>query len=230
MPRSAFSDLAGLPRVPRLIKIKRDKQTISDPISPDCAELIKADGVIVMPTDTVYGGCDAWSDAGIQRLYDLKHRSLGSDPILIGSIRQLELVANAVPFAAQRLAERFWPGALTLVLPKHAGLPGTISMDDTIGVRYPNHPFTAALLEASGPMAVTSANLSGMPNTTTAAQVREQLSESIDLLIDGGETPGPVPSTVVDCTRSAPRVLRVGLIGVEEIRKALAVAGISLDE
>ncbi len=208
-------------------------KTISDPdILQTALELIKADGVIVMPTDTVYGvGCDAWSDAGIQRLYDLKHRSLGkSIPILIGSIRQLELVANAVPFAAQRLAEKFWPGALTLVLPKHAGLPGTISTDDTIGVRYPNHPFTAALLEASGPMAVTSANLSGMPNTTTAAQVREQLSESIDLLIDGGETPGPVPSTVVDCTRSAPRVLRVGLIGVEEIRKTLAVAGISLDE
>lgn len=208
-------------------------KTISDPdILQTALELIKADGVIVMPTDTVYGvGCDAWSDAGIQRLYDLKHRSLGkSIPILIGSIRQLELVANAVPFAAQRLAERFWPGALTLVLPKHAGLPGTISTDDTIGVRYPNHPFTAALLEASGPMAVTSANLSGMPNTTTAAQVQEQLSGTIDLLIDGGETPGPVPSTVVDCTRSAPRVLRVGLIGVEEIRKALAVAGISLDE
>ncbi len=208
-------------------------KTISDPdILQTALELIKADGVIVMPTDTVYGvGCDAWSDAGIQRLYDLKHRSLGkSIPILIGSIRQLELVANAVPFAAQRLAERFWPGALTLVLPKHAGLPGTISTDDTIGVRYPNHPFTAALLEASGPMAVTSANLSGMPNTTTAAQVQEQLSESIDLLIDGGETPGPVPSTVVDCTRSTPSVLRVGLIGVEEIRKALAVNGISLDE
>lgn len=205
--------------------------TASNAISRATA-ILRNGGVIVMPTDTIYGvGCDAFSAAGIERLYQIKHRDLGkSIPILIGDARQLALVASELPEAARLLAAAFWPGALTLILPRHASLPASISSDDTIGVRYPDHPFAAGLLRSFGPMAVTSANLSGQPNTTTAGEALQQLGEQIDLLLDGGQTPGATASTVVDCVSSQPRMLREGLIPAAAIEAALAAVGISLQQ
>ncbi len=122
---------------------------------------------------------------------------------------------------AHKLAEAFWPGPLTLVVPVHPRLPKNLSPLPTVGVRMPNHPDALALLESCGPLAVTSANLSGQENTTNAAQVYAQLAGRIPLILDGGTTPGGEPSTVVDCTSPEPAILRSGPISLEEIRAIL---------
>jgi tRNA threonylcarbamoyl adenosine modification protein (Sua5/YciO/YrdC/YwlC family) len=123
---------------------------------------------------------------------------------------------------AYRLAARFWPGPLTLVLPKQKGLPEELSAQPTIGVRMPDHPVTLALLRRAGPLAVTSANISGAASSVTAQEVFAQLGGRIPLILDGGRTPGGVSSTVVDCTGREPRILRLGPISLKEIQKALA--------
>ena len=118
---------------------------------------------------------------------------------------------------AKKLAERFWPGPLTVVLPKHIGLPDSVSATNTVGVRVPDHSVARSVLRASGPMAVTSANLSGQPSPSTAEEVFAQLNGRISLIIDGGKTPGGVPSTVVDCTGLQPIIVRQGPISLNQI-------------
>lgn len=122
---------------------------------------------------------------------------------------------------AQRLATRFWPGPLTLVMPKIATLPQVVSGTETVGVRVPDNPVARALLHSAGPMAVTSANRSGGLSPSTAEEVFEQLNERIPLILDGGRTPGGIASTVVDCTQTEPSILRAGPISLEEIKSAL---------
>ena len=121
----------------------------------------------------------------------------------------------------RKLAARFWPGPLTLVIPKKLTLPEAVSATDTVGVRVPDHPAARALLRAAGPMAVTSANLSGQPSPSSAGEVLAQLDGRIDLILDGGMTPGGVPSSVVDCTGSEPILLREGPIDLAAILSAL---------
>ncbi len=180
-------------------------------------------GLIAFPTDTVYGLAAGIKNVkGIDRLYDAKLRDLTKAiPILVSSPDQLTQVSQNLPVSATQLAQKLWPGALTLVVPIRTGLPENISPTSTIGVRMPNHPFTLALLNHTGPLATTSANLSGGANTTTAEEVAEQLSGRIELILDGGKTPGGVPSTVVDCTVTPPRILRQGAISDETIRAVL---------
>jgi L-threonylcarbamoyladenylate synthase len=143
-------------------------------------------------------------------------------PVLIADADDLAKVCAMVPEIALRLGSRFWPGPLTIVLPKHPDLPPAISSGPTVGVRIPNHPVARSLLRLAGPMAVTSANLSGKANPCDAQEVQEQLGGRIALIIDGGRTPGGVPSTVVDCTGQEVLVLRAGPISKEEI---MAIAG-----
>jgi L-threonylcarbamoyladenylate synthase len=121
----------------------------------------------------------------------------------------------------KKLAEVFWPGALTLVVIKNPTLPDVLSSQATVGVRMPNHPFTLALLQTTGPLATTSANLSGHENPLTAQDVFTQLGGKIELILDGGSTPGSIPSTVVDCTGHHPVILRDGAISANAIQKAL---------
>lgn len=182
-------------------------------------EILQGEGLVAFPTDTVYGvGGLAFSTAAIDRLYQVKDRSTEKAiPILLGSIDQLSLVTGAVNNLAHRLAERFWPGPLTLVLPRCPDLPSNLSPFPTVGVRMPDHPVALALLDRSGPLAVTSANLSGSLNTLTAQEVFTQLEARIPLILDGGRTPGGQPSTVIDCTGAEPVVLRPGPISSEEI-------------
>jgi L-threonylcarbamoyladenylate synthase len=125
---------------------------------------------------------------------------------------------------ALTLAAHFWPGPLTLVIPKHPDLPEAVSATSTVGVRVPDHAAARALLQASGPLAATSANLSGQPSPSTAEEVRAQLGGRIPLILDGGRTPGGVPSTVVDCLGAEPKVLREGPISSQEIFKSLGLA------
>ena len=184
-------------------------------------------GLVAFPTDTVYGvGALAFNGSAVGRIYTAKDRPVEkSIPVLVGDPADLIKVALKVPEMAARLAARFWPGALTLVVPKHPDLPETVSADSTVGVRAPDHPVAQALLRAAGPMAVTSANLSGQPSPSTTQEVFTQLGGRIALIIDGGKTPGGVPSTVVDCAGLEPLILRTGPVLEDEIR---AVLGLSL--
>jgi L-threonylcarbamoyladenylate synthase len=186
-------------------------------------QALREGAVLAFPTDTVYGiGVPAFSPAGIERLYAIKERSnLKAIPILIGALEQLTQVSAGMPDYAARLTRRLWPGALTVILPIHTGLPKEISPTPTIGVRMPDHDLLRQLITLSGPLAVTSANLSGQPNSVSAADVLMQLGGRVDLLLDGGSTPGDVPSTVVDCTGERAKVLRWGVIGRDVLEEAL---------
>jgi L-threonylcarbamoyladenylate synthase len=191
-----------------------------DPRSLDLAYVaLQKSKLVAFPTDTVYGvGALAFDPRGICKLYFAKDRITSKAiPILVGSPNDLNLVTSDVNPLAWNLAKRFWPGALTLVVPRHPDLPTEISPYSTIGVRMPNHPVALALLERFGPLAVTSANLSGNSNTCTAEDVYDQLNGRISIILDGGITPGGTPSTVVDCTGPKPIILRPGPITLQDL-------------
>ncbi len=185
--------------------------------------VIQAGGLVAFPTDTVYGlAADLRNPQAIDRIYQTKGRdTTKAIAVLVGSVEQLSLVTADLPPAAVRLASRFWPGALTLVVPKRTNLPDNLSQTPTVGVRMPDHAFAREFLTTIGPLAVTSANLSGQADALTAADVLAQLGGRVDLILDGGRCPGGVPSTVVDCTSAEIRILRAGAIPAEEILRTL---------
>ncbi len=187
--------------------------------------LLRAGKVIAFPTDTVYGvGASGFDERAIEQLYVVKDRPRDKAiPYLLASAADLKLVARDIPQAARRLAERFWPGGLTLVVPAAPRVPKIlIAGGDSIAVRVPNHPTTRALIDAVGaPLATTSANLSGARDPASAPEALAQLNGRIPVILDAGATRGNVPSTVVDVTTDPPRVLRVGVIAVEEIERVL---------
>jgi L-threonylcarbamoyladenylate synthase len=178
---------------------------------------------VAFPTDTVYGvAAPAFNKAGIDRLYEAKGRqNTKAISVLIGGPDQLGLITSNLGQAANRLAQRFWPGGLTLVVSRRPELPGNLSPLATIGVRMPDHAFAIALLKRCGPLATTSANLSGGVDPQNAQDVLAQLDGRVELVLDGGATPGGVPSTVVDCTLAEPAILRKGAISTEAIMDAL---------
>lgn len=187
---------------------------------PHALEILGAGGLVAFPTDTVYGlGCLAFVQAAIESVYIAKNRPLEKAiPILIADVNDLERVARDISEFARRLASRFWPGPLTLVLPKRANLPAAVSATATVGVRVPDNAVARTLLHAAGPMAVTSANLSGRASPCTVSEVIAQLNGRIPLVLDGGETRGGVPSTVVDVSGVEPVILRDGPITLEQIK------------
>ncbi len=186
-------------------------------------EILSKGGLVAFPTDTVYGlAADITNAQGIDRLYEAKARSANKAiAVLIGEVSQLDQLTTGLTPSAKRLAEQFWPGALTLVVPKHASLPANLSPLPTVGVRMPDHPFARALMRQAGPLATSSANISGESNTLTAQKVMEQLNGRVELVLDGGAVPGGVPSTVVDCTQDPPQILRSGALSAEAIFSAL---------
>lgn len=185
--------------------------------------VLKAGGLVAFPTDTVYGvGTLAFDGIAIESIYLAKDRPLEKAiPVLIGDVADLEKVGMDVPEVVRRLAARFWPGPLTLLIPKRADLPEAVSTTATVGVRIPNHEMARALLRAAGPMAVTSANISGRQSPVTAQAVFEQLGGRIPLIIDGGRTPGGIPSTLVDCTTAELKILREGPLRLADLLSAL---------
>ncbi|HYP40194.1 MAG TPA: L-threonylcarbamoyladenylate synthase [Chloroflexia bacterium] len=188
------------------------------------AQAVAAGDVVAFPTDTVYGvGCDPYCVAAINAIYQIKGRAQQKAlPLLLSGQEQLTLVAGALPDAAARLGEQFWPGALTLVVPRAAGLPDELGGGTTIAVRVPAHDDLRAFIEAcGGAMASTSANLSGQPDALDAGQVAGYFGESIDMIVDGGRVQGGVPSTVVDCTVEPPGILRQGAVSESAIRALL---------
>lgn len=185
--------------------------------------VLRAGGVIVFPTDTVYGlGADAFNSRAVQRVYEVKRRATDLPlPLLLGSVSQVCTVAEAISGFAQFMAERFWPGGLTIVLPKRASLPSYLGMGATVAVRVPQHPVSLALISRLGrPLIGTSANISGQPSVLTAGEARQQLGREVDLIIDGGKCPGGRESTVVDGTGEVPVVVRHGIIAEHAISKA----------
>ena len=187
-------------------------------------EILQAGGLVAFPTDTVYGvGALAFNGKAVESIYEAKDRPIEKAiPLLLGDLDDINKVAAKVPLMAKKLAERFWPGPLTIVVPKHLSLPDAVSATNTVAVRVPNHVVARSVLRAAGPMAVTSANMSGQPSPSTAQEVFAQLNGRIALILDGGKTPGGVPSTLVDCTGSKPVVVREGPIRFDEI---IAITG-----
>lgn len=188
------------------------------------AEELRQGKLVAFPTDTVYGvGAMAFNSEAVERLYDVKKRARYKPiPILVTGPEQLALVAREVNDLAKKLIEKFWPGALTLVLPRHPNVPSVIGGGgDTIAVRMPGHVLTLALLQEVGPIATTSANLSGRDSPLDAQQVIMNLGGRIDVILDGGPCPGGVDSTVVDTTGGVLRVLRETAIPARVIREAI---------
>ena len=185
--------------------------------------ILHAGGLIAFPTDTVYGvGALAYHGHAIESIYIAKDRPVEKAiPVLISDVEDVDRVAMDIPDAARTLASRFWPGPLTILFPKRADLPESVSATSTVGVRVPDHETARALLRAAGPMAVTSANISGAQSPVTAEEVHQQLGGRIPLIVDGGRTPGGVPSTLVDCTGAELRVLREGPITLTQLLAAL---------
>ncbi|TFH35140.1 MAG: threonylcarbamoyl-AMP synthase [Anaerolineales bacterium] len=181
--------------------------------------------LVAFPTDTVYGlGCDAFHSGAVERLYQSKGRGAEKAiPILVASLEQVNRLSLAGDERLTKIGKIFWPGPLTVIIEKNPDLPPLVSSEKTVAVRIPDHPVALALLGAWGPMAVTSANLSGGPNAMDADEVLAQLDGRFDLLIDGGRSPGGSPSTVIDSTTYPMRVLREGPIRLEEVLASLDI-------
>ena len=187
-------------------------------------DILQRGGLVAFPTDTVYGvGALAFDGKAVESIYKAKDRPIEKAiPVLIADAADMEKVGMDIPEVAYQLAARFWPGPLTCIIPKQPTLPEAVSATDTVGVRVPDHEVARTLLRTAGPMAVTSANISGQPSPSTAQEVFAQLGGRIDLIIDGGTTPGGVPSTLVDCTGGELKILREGPLTLEEINRKLS--------
>ncbi len=188
------------------------------------AHAARSGNLVVMPTDTVYGiGADAFNAAAVRALLAAKGR--GPDmpvPVLVGSWTTIDGLVMAVPPVARTLIEAFWPGGLSLVIEHAPSLSWDLGdAKGTVMVRMPLHPVALDLLRLVGPMAVSSANRSGSPAATTAADAAAQLGEDVSVYLDGGPSPIGVASTVVDLTSDVPRVLRAGAVSTDRIREVI---------
>jgi L-threonylcarbamoyladenylate synthase len=189
-------------------------------------EVLRRGGVVAFPTDTVYGlGTSAIIEPALKRIYQIKCRPFNlALPLLLADVSDIEKVAATVPQITWRLAGCFLPGGLTLVLPKAAWVSSVITAGgDTVAVRVPDHPVPRALARGLGvPIVGTSANITGQPSPLTAEEVRRQLGNEVDLIVEG-ECLGGVESSVVDVTKDPPVLLREGAISQQEIEAACGV-------
>src|SRR5689334_17498786 len=191
------------------------------------ARAVQAGQVVVLPTDTVYGiGCDAFDAAAVTAVLAAKGRGREMPPpVLVPNARTVDGLARSVPDYARHLIQRFWPGALTLVLESQPSLTWDLGeTNGTVALRMPDHEIALALLGQAGPMAVTSANLTGHPAAQSVAEAQEQLGASVAVYLDGGTAPGGYASTILDCTGDAPLTLREGAVMRREIDEALEAA------
>lgn len=212
-----------------------------NPLQPDAgiiaqaAACLRAGGLVAFPTETVYGlGAHALDPDAVARIYMAKERP-ATDPLIvhIPSLEQLAPLVTAVPPEVVALAQRFWPGPLTLVLPRHSRVPDAVTAGGpTVAVRVPTHPVARALLDAAAlPVAAPSANRFSHPSPTRAEHVLQDLEGRIDLVLDAGPTPIGIESTVLDLTSTPPRVLRPGAVTLADIQTILpeAVSGTGVE-
>jgi L-threonylcarbamoyladenylate synthase len=192
---------------------------------------IQAGELILIPTDTVYGiAADAFSPFAVGNLLVAKGR--GRDmppPVLVSAATTLDALATAVPTYARELVEALWPGPLTLVCRQQTSLQWDLGETrGTVAVRMPDNEVAVDLLSRTGPLAVSSANVTGQPAATNADAAEEMLGPSVAVLLDDGPTPGPVPSTIVDVTGPQGRILRTGAVPLERLNEIVAAIGVEI--
>lgn len=188
------------------------------------ADAVRAGRCVVLPTDTVYGiGCDAFNNDAVETLLATKRR--GPDmpvPVLVGSWVTIQGLVREFTETAKTLVEAFWPGGLSIVVPEAPSLPWNLGdTRGTVLLRMPNQPLALELLQETGPMAVSSANISGNPPATTATEARQQFGDEVPIYLDGGTAEIGEPSTIIDISGPAPRILREGAISAERIGQVL---------
>lgn len=194
-------------------------------------DLLRAGEVVALPTETVYGlAANALDANAVAKIYAIKGRPAHNPLIVhIADLAQAHRCVAAWPEAAERLAKSFWPGPLTMVLPRSSVIPDLVTAGgDTVGIRWPRHPFMLAVIRECGfPLAAPSANLSNAVSPTNAEHVRKQLGDQLALIVDGGQSQVGIESTVIDLVAPTPRVLRPGMIHEESLRAALGEAGVT---
>lgn len=189
--------------------------------------------LVVLPTDTVYGiGADAFDPAAVRALLAAKGRGREMPPpVLVSAATTLDALAVRVPGYARALVEAFWPGPLTLVCHQQTSLQWDLGdTRGTVAVRMPDHEVAREILERTGPLAVSSANRTGMPAATDADQAEEMLGDRVAVIIDAGESPGGEASTIVDVTGSQGRVLRRGALSLDDLNAVLEPLGATLTD
>jgi L-threonylcarbamoyladenylate synthase len=189
------------------------------------ARIIQDGGLVAFPTETVYGlGADATNPLAVARIFEVKNRP-HFDPLIVhvADLRQAEILVQKFPDQAFKLADHFWPGPLTLVLPKAESIPDIVTSGlSSVAIRVPNHPMALELIQQSGrPIAAPSANPFGQVSPTTAQHVRKSLEDKVDLILDGGPCRIGVESTVISFTEGRPVLLRPGGLALEEIEKVI---------
>ena len=194
---------------------------------------LKGGRLVVLPTDTVYGiGADAFDSSAVTALLAAKGR--GRDmpvPVLVGSWHTIDGLVYAVPRSARELIQAYWPGALSLVVRQAPSLQWDLGdAHGTVMLRMPLHPVAIELLREVGPMAVSSANVSGQPPAVTADDARAQLGDQVEVYLDAGPSEQQAASTIVDLTGANPRILRVGPISAESVAEVLGVEAASLTD
>ena len=190
------------------------------------ADAVRAGRCVVLPTDTVYGiGCDAFNNDAVETLLATKRR--GPDmpvPVLVGSWVTIQGLVREFTETAKTLVEAFWPGGLSIVVPEAPSLPWNLGdTRGTVLLRMPNQPLALELLQETGPMAVSSANISGNPPATTATEARQQFGDAVPIYLDGGTAEIGEPSTIIDISGPVPRILREGAISAERIGQVLGL-------
>ena len=204
---------------------KQEIDLLESDVCVEAAECLKSGGIIAIPTDTVYGlGADPFNADAVQRLYTIKGRPDGKPiPLVLSSVDDVHRVSQNLPDYFFHLTDRFWPGGLTIIVEAKDLLPVLTAGGNTVGIRIPNNPLLLKILQAfGGPAAITSANLSGEPPATSTQEIGEELASRIDVIVDGGKTPGPIPSTVYDISVSPPLIRRHGVISEETLAKEFA--------
>lgn len=184
-------------------------------------QIVAEEGILVLPTDTVYGiGADPYSTDAVNAVLAAKGRGRQMPPpVLVADVESAEKVSAHVSSVARKLMEAFWPGGLTLILPTAKDLHYDLGdIKDTVAVRMPDNPVALQILRAVGPLAVTSANLTGQSPATDVDAARAYFQDKVDLYVDGGPTPGGVPSTIVDVT-GEPKIVRSGVLDDTEVRR-----------
>ena len=189
--------------------------------------------LVVLPTDTVYGiGVDAFDADGVQRLLDAKGR--GRDmppPVLVSATTTLDALASDLPGWVEGLIERFWPGPLTIVCRQQPSLRWDLGETrGTVAVRMPDDEAALELLGRTGPLAVSSANVTGELAATDADEAERMLGDSVEVVLDDGPSPGTTASTILDCTGKRPRILRAGALTVEQLAPVLEDLGTELEQ
>ncbi|MCD5348557.1 L-threonylcarbamoyladenylate synthase [Kineosporia mesophila] len=188
------------------------------------ADVVAEGDLVVLPTDTVYGiGCDAFDAEAVSALLAAKGRGRAMPPpVLVPHVRTLDGIAAGITPDIRALAEAFWPGALTIITRAQPTLRWDLGeTNGTVALRMPLHPVALELLERTGPMAVSSANLTGHDAALTAQQAQDMLGDSVAVYLDGGEAELGVASTIVDCTSGTPRVVRQGAVALEDLRSVV---------